>query len=189
MISLLPPLQSVSKSVSILFCLGCLLMMAGQASAYEKVYYTQEQALAQCFPSARSIETIDISIDNALKQTIEQRLGFSFDKNTVQIFKGYSTDGYLGSALILHEKGKYEPITFMVHISPEKRVSNVILMIYREKVGAEVRKKRFLRQFFGKHASSSIVVDQDIDGISGATISSWALAAGVKKALILSDEI
>ena len=33
------------------------------------------------------------------------------------------------------------------------------------------------------------MVDSDINGISGATISSWAVTAGVKKALIMMEEV
>jgi electron transport complex protein RnfG len=62
-------------------------------------------------------------------------------------------------------------------------------MVYREKIGSNVRKKRFLKQYKGKTKDDPLMVDYDIMGISGATISSWSIASGAKKALIMLESI
>ena len=49
--------------------------------------------------------------------------------------------------------------------------------------------KRFLKQFIAKKSHDPVQVDQDIMGITGATVSSWAMASGVKKALIMTEEL
>ena len=59
--------------------------------------------------------------------------------------------------------------------------------MYREHRGDEVKKKRFRKQFWGLGSKDSMQVDIDIDGITGATISSWSIASGVKKALLLVE--
>ena len=41
---------------------------------------------------------------------------------------------------------KYNPITFLTAITTDFIVKDVVVMIYREKIGSEVRKKRFLKQ-------------------------------------------
>jgi len=50
-----------------------------------------------------------------------------------------------------------------------------------------VKEKRFLNQFRGKTLRSSIRVDEDIINYTGATLSSKAVARGVKRALFLLD--
>ena len=45
--------------------------------------------------------------------------------------------------------------------------------------------QRFLKQFRGKSTNDPIRMNRDITVLSGATMSSRALTAGVKKALIL----
>src|SRR5262249_11514236 len=70
-------------------------------------------------------------------------------------------------------------------ISPEGKVTEVVIMEFRENRGWEVREKRFLNQFRGKSVRNAIRVDEDIINYTGATLSSKAVARGVKKALLL----
>ena len=85
--------------------------------------------------------------------------------------------------VITDEIGKYRQITFMVGVTPDLRVRDVAVMVYRESRGGEVRRKRFLSQYRGKTAGSAIDVGRDIINISGATISVRSLNAGVKRVL------
>ncbi|MBK9471084.1 MAG: FMN-binding protein [bacterium] len=93
----------------------------------------------------------------------------------------------LGWALVLEEKGRFKPITFLVHMGPDRRVAAVLVMVYRESRGDAVRRARFLDQFDGKDADDPLRLNRDVVGISGATLSSRALAAGVRKALLLAE--
>ena len=52
---------------------------------------------------------------------------------------------HVGYALVMDEMGKHYPMTFMVHIKPDMTVGNVVFMIYRERIGAEVREKAFFK--------------------------------------------
>ena len=62
-------------------------------------------------------------------------------------------------------------------------------MIYREPVGTEVRRQRFLRQFRKKSAKDSLRINRDILNITGATMSVQAMTAGIKKVLVILDEL
>jgi len=66
-------------------------------------------------------------------------------------------------------------------------VTDVAVMVYRETRGGEVKEQRFLRQFHGKKLSDPIQVNRDIVNYTGATLSSHAIARGVKKALALAE--
>ena len=63
------------------------------------------------------------------------------------------------------------------------------IVVYRESRGDEVRDERFRAQFVGKSAADAIDTDSDIQAVSGATISSRAMAVGVKRAVVLFDEL
>ena len=152
-------------------------------------YYTQESALDALFPKADHINTEDHQFSPAEKTQIEARLGWHVPESKVQIIKAYEDSEFLGYAIILDEIGKHDPITFITAVTPEYKVADVRVMVYREPFGDEVRKKRFLRQFFKKSAQDPIMIHRDIDGISGATFSTAALASGVKKALIIVETV
>ncbi|WP_231099301.1 FMN-binding protein, partial [Streptobacillus moniliformis] len=53
----------------------------------------------------------------------------------------------------------------------------------------DVKRKRFLNQFKNKNSKDAIEVNVDIVHLTGATISSWSVTAGVKKAVVLTEEL
>lgn len=89
----------------------------------------------------------------------------------------------LGYAMVLDERGKYRPITFLVATGPDLAVREVEVLVYREDRGGEVGSARFLRQYRGKRASDPVRTHRDIVNITGATISVNALNDGVRRAL------
>ena len=93
----------------------------------------------------------------------------------------------LGYAVITEEQGRFKPITFIVKMSAERRVDMVLVMVYRESRGDGVKRQRFLKQFRDKEASDHLRLNRDIVGVSGATMSSRALAIGVKKVLAVLE--
>jgi Na+-translocating ferredoxin:NAD+ oxidoreductase RnfG subunit len=77
----------------------------------------------------------------------------------------------------------------MIGVSPQARIIGIEVLIYRESQGSEIRSKRFMRQFVGKTADAPLQLGRDIDGISGATLSSRSTAYAVKKALALTQVV
>ena len=77
----------------------------------------------------------------------------------------------------------------MVAFTPQKQVKSVQVLVYRERVGSNVRQPNFLKQFISKSSQDSLSVGNDINGITGATMSSWAISAGVKKAAVIVEEL
>ncbi len=66
------------------------------------------------------------------------------------------------------------------------KVVNAAVVKYREPIGGEVEQKSWLNQFLGKNSSSRY---DDIDGISGATISVESMKKGIQKLTFLLDVI
>ena len=164
-------------------------LLASDAVFQETIYYSKKEAIDALFPSASTIDTQLIRLSTANHQLAERKLGIRFQQDMVDISFAYHEQELLGYALVLDELGKHYPITFMVGLTPELTVHEIVVMIYREPWGDKVRKKRFLRQFKDKTIAEPFIVDQDVDGLTGATLSSWAISLGVKKALILATLI
>jgi len=153
------------------------------------VYYTQEAALKKVFPTADKIVSRKVTLSESLKKDIETKLGWRVKEKNITYFIGYKNKLPLGYAVVLDEMGKHYPMTFMTRISPKLKVDDVVLMVYREEVGSQVHKNRFVRQFFGKTLRDPIAIDQDIIGITGATVSSWSMAGGIRKALVFTETL
>ena len=56
-------------------------------------------------------------------------------------------------------------------------------------LGTQANTPEFIGQFLGKTIKSKLKAKQDIDAISGATISTQAVANGVREALILFSKL
>ena len=75
--------------------------------------------------------------------------------------------------IILEEIGKTQPITTGYVVSGGK-IEQVRLLIYRETIGAEVRRTSFTNQFKGATIGSNGKLTRRINNIAGATLSTRA---------------
>lgn len=151
-----------------------------------QTFLTEEQALRSLFGTSR-ISREEKSLSDPDRQALLKATGLHFPETLFTFLMAEQDGRKTGYALVMNELGKSEPITFMVAINTEHRVVDVLVMTFRESRGAEVREARFLRQFKGKRGADPIVVNNDIINYSGATLSSKAIARGVKRALGLLD--
>jgi FAD:protein FMN transferase len=155
--------------------------------AAAEVYLNESQALAVVFGEGAKLQREQKALDAGTRTKLEQSSRLEFPEESYTFFvrdEGGRAGGY---AVVLNEIGKSEPITFMVAMTREGKVADVAIMVFRENRGWEVKEKRFLNQFRGKTTKSSIRVNEDIINYTGATLSSKAIARGVKRALLLLD--
>jgi len=153
-----------------------------------EVYLTEEEALKILFPKAQKIYAEELRLTPDQKLQIQDRIGWKFPEESFRAFKA-ETDGTAeGYAVIQETIGKHRPITYIVGITPQDKVFDVEIMVYRESKGSEVRRKRFNAQYEGKTAQDPISINKDIINITGATMSVRSVSAGVKRALILVEE-
>ncbi len=190
----LRPLRLVSKPAQLwIGCTVALLLhclpvpLAAEKPDYLETHYASvDQTLAAVFPGAE-IQAQTRTVTPQDRTKLEQKLGYHIPEKAFTFYIAASQQKRIGYAVVLDEIGKHFPMTFLVAVTPDHHVRDVTLLTYRERIGADVRKPRFMRQFIDKTASNPLQVKNDIQGITGATISSWAISAGVKKALIITE--
>lgn len=78
------------------------------------------------------------------------------------------------TAWILEEIGKEMPITIGVVVDDHK-IERIKILAYRESRGGEVRYPAYTQQYVGAALGKNHKLDQSIDGITGATLSMWAV--------------
>lgn len=153
---------------------------------YEQIYLSEADALKTVLGDLQ-IEKATLTPTAAQRKTIQKRLRRKLEENTLTVYKGLRGGKVERYAFMLDEQGKHFPITFMVALTPQGAVHQVVVMVYRERRGDGVKRKRFLNQFAHKTQADPLEVNTDIVHITGSTISSWSIAAGVKKAVIVAD--
>ncbi len=88
--------------------------------------------------------------------------------------------------VILDEIGKTRPITTGFVVSGGK-IESVKMLIYRETIGAEVRRTSFTNQFKGAVLGSNGKLSRRVNNIAGATLSTRAMMEMGRVALYLDQ--
>ncbi|MDO8417493.1 MAG: FMN-binding protein [Agitococcus sp.] len=121
-----------------------------------------------------------------LNQTLKKRAETILDHPYQGLRVRYWQSGSR-TAWVLDEIGKEQPITTGIIVENGKILS-VDVLVYRESRGAEVQQSFFTRQFQGVSLTSNDKLSKKIDGITGATLSVWALQKVARLALMFDAE-
>ncbi len=121
-------------------------------------------------------------IPKDIKQEVENKAKQRFYSDFIYTWSVTRDNQIIGYTLLDNVKGKSMPITFIAMYNNHGEVVNAAVIKYREAIGGEVGRESWLKQFFGKNATSPY---DDIDGISGATISVDSMTKGIQKLTLL----
>ncbi|MBI2166917.1 MAG: FMN-binding protein [Candidatus Omnitrophica bacterium] len=154
-----------------------------EGNARNEIYLTPEEALEKAFAGADRIEKEVIRLSPEAEARVARAVGHPLYEREFVLYRGIKAGNLLGTAMMGEELGKFRPITSMTVVGPDGKVQDVKVLVYRESHGSDVRRKRFLYQYFGKGRDDPIQINQDITSISGATISVRSMNAQVRKAL------
>lgn len=166
-------------SASVLALLGPVVAL----QAYAEIYMSEADAVRSLLgdekATAREYELAPAEIakiEGAQKEKVRS--------SKLKIWK--NSKGYVFVDQVL---GKHEFITYALAVNPAGKVFGMEILEYRESYGSQVRKPEWKSQFNGKDVSAELKLDKDIKNISGATLSSAHVTAGVKRLLQTYDII
>jgi len=134
--------------------------------------------LKQYLNQSQATQTKVLWLNPVLKQRSATILGHAYQGLRVR----YWQEG-ARTAWILDEIGKEQPITTGIIIENNKIVAMQVLA-YRESRGGEVQQDFFTKQFKEAHLTENDKLNKKIDGITGATLSVWALQKMARLALL-----
>jgi H+/Na+-translocating ferredoxin:NAD+ oxidoreductase subunit G len=159
-------------------------LLAAPSARADQIFWSTEALLKDFFKHSDRVSYVRVETERASAE-LRSLLGDVPAKSAFVVFiakTGAHIDGY---AVIDDQPGEHLPITFGVKLSPAGSVERMEVMVYREGYGSEIRETRFREQFVGKQAADPIRFGDDVAAISGATISSKAIAVGVRRAVAL----
>lgn len=180
-------IRAFGPLLGLLLCSG--LMAGPRAAQAQTVYYTPRALLLEFFPKSEAVSYRKFDLTPEARERLGRRLGAPLRKATFTVYVARTGEAVDGYAVIDDEMGQHQPITFGVRFTPAGAVSRQEILVYRERYGDEVRDERFRKQFLGKTAADPLRPGEDVVAVSGATISSRAMALGVRRALLLLHEL
>jgi Na+-translocating ferredoxin:NAD+ oxidoreductase RnfG subunit len=95
------------------------------------------------------------------------------------IYQLYLENEIVGYIILARADSKFDEFDYAVIYDQNISIKNVKILAYRENQGGEIGSKRWLKQFINKSAEDPIALYDDIQGISGATISCVSATEGV----------
>lgn len=166
------------------------------------VLLTNDEALKEMFSDADNVTAESIVLDAAQLDKVKSQLGGKWvlyqagskskdvgEENQCTFYFAEKDGEKTGVALMETQPGKWGPVKYIIAMDMTGKISNLAVMMYVEKRGRPIARRRFLSQFIGKTSKDPIKCGKDVDAISGATISSRASCFAVKKAIAIYDVV
>lgn len=149
------------------------------APCFAAIYVSAEQAQKLIFPGA-TVSPANVALSPGQRKAIEKASGIRLRKDP-RVWRVAGGGWFVVDEVL----GKHEFITYAVGLSAAGAVKGIEIMEYRESYGYEVKEAKWRAQFTGKTAAAPLKLDEDIQNISGATLSSRHLTEGVRRVLAL----
>ena len=148
-------------------------------------YLTVDQAQRALFPEADSFAATPVRLTAELKSPLQAEGAGRTRGNEQPAWTARLREAVVGHVLVDEVIGKHELITYAVGIGADGAVRGVEILDYRETRGGEVRDPRWRAQFVGKRQGAKLRLDEDIQNISGATLSCRHVTEGVRRLVTL----
>lgn len=160
------------------------LGLAVACPAPAKVFLARSEAITAAMPTADQVTTRDVFLTDAQKAAIEAASGMPMESSLATVYIGTRQGQLVGYALFDTHVVRTQPETFVIGLDPAGRVTSLFVCAFYEPQDY-LPGDRWLAQFRGRDGSKPPRVGNDITGITGATLSSRAVAGGVRRALAI----
>ena len=165
---------------------ACVPLFAA-APAFAVQYMTTEAAQKLLFPEASAFVVHPVRLDDTQKKAVEKAAGVRMrypEQPVWQVMAGGKPAGWF----VLDEVyGKHEFITYAVALDATGAVRGVEILDYRETHGGQIVNPKWRAQFDGKRYGAALKLDDDIQNISGATLSCKHISEGVRRVLAIHE--
>ena len=146
-----------------------------------------EKKMNAAIETAYNIQDFQLQwIDVDKKLIDENRVEFGAE-NLFAIFSGEGNligYGYLGRAPSMKNIFDY-----LILFEPDLKIKKAKVLIYREDYGRQIGSQRWLKKFLGRAAGEQLEYGQDVDAITGATISAKSMTRAVNDVLHAFDQL
>jgi len=156
--------------------IACWLLFSLLSTAHAEVFLSIEEARDEIFAKT-PMQKVDLQLSDAQVEAIEEASTIRVLTQKLNAWKTNNNEWFLVDQII----GKHEMIDMAVGIDSSGKIIGLRVLRYVESYGAEVRYIKWLNQFNGRDSSEKLLLDQQIDNISGATLSCRHITDGVNR--------
>ena len=168
------------------------LAFASPAFAHEEddasIHMSKDEALETvAFPGSDRIERRTLFLEPDQLKAMSQRAYSKVESRLQTVYVGWKGDTVTGYAVIDTDIVRSKAASYIAVLTPDGKVRDVRILAWQEPPEYEPP-QRWLDRFIGRDLdTSSLRVGQDVDAISGATLSVRMMAEHMRRALALYD--
>ena len=167
------------KSYTLLFSLLFALLLA--SPAYAKIYYSKQEAMELAFGTDAEVENLSLFLKDDEVQRIQQLARVKIDSSLFTFYVGKKAGEVLGYAAIETHKVRTKPETLLIVLNAQGELIQVHTLAFHEPPEYEPS-ARWYAQLFNLPLEE-VSFRREVQGISGATLSSRAALDSVRKVL------
>lgn len=166
-----------------------LVMLAAAAGVMPAVvfgadYLSVAQAQKVMFPNATAFVAQPVTLTEDQRKALSAQAGKRVNPALWNVFAAKSGDTLLGYVITDAVIGKFQLINYAVAFGTDGAIRDVEILSYREEHGGEIRTHAWRAQFEGKTGAAPLQIGEDIQNISGATMSCTHVTDGIKRLAI-----
>ncbi len=152
-------------------------------------YATAEEAAKRAFPDATAFKERELQLTADEMKALPSDAGISARAVRFRALTALHGDKAIGIVVIDAVLGKFDLIDYAVGLDPSGKLRSVEILAYRESHGYEVRLPAWRKQFVGKDKRDKLRLSEDINNISGATMSATHVTDGVRRIVFAVDAL
>ncbi|NNK49867.1 MAG: FMN-binding protein [Gemmatimonadetes bacterium] len=175
-------IRRVPFAVWVFLAVATFTLIHDVMDARAEVYHSRVSALQLAFPAADSVTTTTLMFSEADAEEVAERAGAALESRLVRVYEAWCDGQVTHRGIIDTHKVRSLPETVMVVTDTDHRVEGVHLLAFHEPVQYRASDKWFL-QFDDRRLDPELAVRRGIVGMAGATMTSNAVAAAVRRSL------
>lgn len=166
---------------SVLLALG--LMICAPLSAGARVFFSKVGAFEEAFPGAK-VQQVNLFLDDADAAFIRANSGVEWKGRLANMYVARKGEKIVGYGYIDTHKVRTLGETVLYVLDAEGRIGKIMQLAFHEPAEYQAP-SHFLAQFVGRALSPKLSLKGEIDGLSGATLTSRALTSRARAILAL----
>jgi Na+-translocating ferredoxin:NAD+ oxidoreductase RnfG subunit len=168
-----------------LLLIGVGLLFLGTTPGQAGVLQSQAEAIAEIFPGAKA-HSKNLFLSEQQVSHLEANAKAKFDSKLITYQEIRSNKKLQGYVFIDQHRLRTMPETVLVAVNPQGAVLKIKILMFGEPLDY-LPPVRWLGLFEGKKLDDHLWMKQDVDAVSGATLSSWSILRSVRRSLALFD--
>lgn len=162
---------------------GLVVLLGFAAPSRAEIFYSKSEAMELAFGKGKTVEQLSLFPDETQLAKIQALAKTKLESGMFTFYVGKDQDKVLGYAAIESVTVRTKPETLMIVLTPEGELRNVTTLAFHEPPEYMPPDRWFERLY--KRPLEDMDFSKGVDGISGATLSTRAGLASIRKVMAL----